>query len=130
MTPDDILDEALHILERDGWHQGALVHSPYTETAKTEDDWAYEHWQAMRNAPVCAIGALNRAHSGVANGVVRVENLEDLDPLREACEAAFYRLKRAAGLEWNDDIPEWNDDENTTREDVILAFKRARYGKQ
>ncbi|GHG10304.1 DUF6197 family protein [Streptomyces hydrogenans] len=141
MTPDDILDKALHILERDGWHQGGLAEYDTSNLDLNLDDYDpgeiddeeemdYLHWQSMRNAPVCAVGALNRAATGEANGISRLLTFDEAEVLRGVIAQASRRLYEAAGIDSGvSSIPEWNDSKDTTKEDVILAFKRAWHGE-
>lgn len=132
MTPDDILDNAIRILETDGWHQGNLVDYGDTSKCVTKDDHRYQTWQATHNAPVCAIGAINRAIFGNSNGIITGRpNLgyEELDRLEnEACSRLANEI--AGGVSTWGGIGTWNDDPSRTKEDVLLAFKRARYGRE
>ncbi|MFF8831330.1 hypothetical protein [Streptomyces sp. NPDC015131] len=124
MTPDDLLRGAIEIIERDGWHQKDYhQHPDIIDIAGIEkptmDDWRYQGWLAERTAPVCALGAINRARGGTAT-----ETAED----SAAWDGAVKRLAAVvAGTRCHSEIviPKWNDDPNTSKEDVLLAFKRA-----
>lgn len=102
MKTSEVLDRAADLLERDGWCQGAL------------------HDSAGR---MCAVGALRRAI------VVQV----DLDPstlgqVDEVEEAARRRLMAVAdprGWVGAGGVPDWNDREGRTFQDVLDTFRKA-----
>lgn len=119
MTPDQVLEQAAHIIERDGWRQGSLYALPDSvERAMTDDDWQYGVWQGERNGPVCSMGAIHRAISGNAGRV-----WSDVGQQLRA-DAGNLLLDQVAGRGFGD-IPSFNDAVTTTKEDVLLVFKRA-----
>ena len=109
-TPDEVLEKAAEILERDGWYQGKFTQWG----GEDDDDIPYE--QALAERPVCALGAINRALTGQANRYGELFQLWNM---------AYYRLQVGAGLTEDQGIPGWNDDPARSKEDVLLAFKKA-----
>lgn len=132
LTPDEIIEGAIGILEQDGWHQGDLYEwDPCKEMMKqvwaatntgttTTDLLGDARREAARTAPVCAMGALHRACNGMANAV-GAEN-------DAAINKAIERVDLIVRKEFGSAIPDWNDRPDTTKEDVILTFKRALHG--
>lgn len=105
---DKILSDAIEILERDGWHQGGYYKG---------DDIALVDDEAVRTAPVCAMGAINRAAFGEANE----ENQENA-----RWHEASTRLSNVVeSMTGHRVVPRWNDEKGRTKEDVLLAFKKA-----
>lgn len=125
MTPEEILTAGLAVIESDGWHKGGYHEPPGLPLEATSDDRRYWNWQARHNGPVCSIGGVYRAVSGDALGSYRID--EDA-----AVSEALQRLAVAYGGRPGDDtidaIANANDDDDTTKEDVVLAFKRAIHG--
>ncbi len=99
MSCEEGLTQALALLERGGWTKGALVN----------DD-----------GERCAIGALSSVNANtpeVRNVLCEVNNIP--------FESFDYGCGFPSSLRnWNT-IVEWNNDEHTTFEDIVLAFKRA-----
>lgn len=140
MKPEEVLAEAAAVIERDGWHQGDYHQNPifYNDDDETAEErlprLRYENWLAARTAPVCSLGAIARVLSEGDLSSPGVETYDDDDrPVYEDplfMQAAKLLVEangiERAGFAYADDvIPDWNDDENTTKEDVLLAFKRA-----
>lgn len=111
MTPEDILEGAIEVIERDGWHQG----NPYPVRGSTIADM-----EASKKGPVCAIGAASRAYCGHANSgyVAMSARRASLDAYREAVERMADALDGGS-------VAEFNDRPTTTKEDVVLMMKRA-----
>lgn len=118
-TSDELLAGAIEVIERDGWHQHDLYQPPpYEWTAEDARTLVRAREEAAKTAPVCAMGALHRASSGSA----RCENPEDEEGYLEAIRRLSQVVDCSA-------IPDWNDARETTKEDVILGFKRALHGR-
>ncbi|KPI09908.1 hypothetical protein OV450_3399 [Actinobacteria bacterium OV450] len=106
MTPEQILDEAVHVIERDGWHQGRLT----SGNAST--------------GPVCALGAITRAATGNAFNYTG-----EADAAANRLGAHIVEACSIEDSSWWQNIPAWNDDPARTKEDVILALKQAAHGE-
>lgn len=144
MNIDRVIDDAIEIIERDGWNQGSYaVYDDRPDPAVTDDDADYAHWQAARNAPVCAMGAIYRALTGSAYGYC-IDGDGDAD--KESAHEEMTRVRnlvveRIVGVLTGvpgvgegyglcmSDIINLNDNPATTKEDVLLMFKRARHGE-
>lgn len=124
MTPENLISEGIKVIERDGWYQGDLYEGAFPG--------------ASRTAPVCAMGSLWRALIGTCN----VDELAELSPewreqrkvYCDAVAAAAEKLRAtildATGSDWAKGISlgsvaGFNDDPDTTKEDVLLMMKRA-----
>ena len=118
-TPEQVLSAAAEIIERDGWHQGDFHQPPRYDT----DNYLEADAQAELHAPVCALGAINRATTG---------NAADSGAIDSEVHALNYqaRCMLAAVVDAGTPyiIPRWNDDPTRTAEDVLLALKRAANG--
>lgn len=113
-TPEEVLNQAREIIETDGWHQGNYIPTPSIDGVDPDEDGArYE--AALRSGPVCSMGAIHRAMSGLAN------THGGTSDVALYC-ATLKRLHHATGTPA---IASWNDDRSRTVEDVLLAFKRA-----
>jgi hypothetical protein len=117
ITPEQALEESINIIERDGWHQGSYFDG--SQSTSSEKEWD----EAARTAPVCALGALSRAVFGYAMIGAYPDN-EDYVELSDVYFTAEKRLKDVVGRH----VPHFNDDKDTTKEDVILAIKKAAHG--
>lgn len=129
MEPKEVLHKAREIIERDGWTQGELYD---TEAARerfaaalafdgeAEARFTAECEESAKRGRVCAIGAVRRAVWGTAS-----PSAMETDARYGAVGLALKLLRNELGLAGEELIPEWNDAPNTTREDVLLAFKRA-----
>ncbi|MFE6846547.1 hypothetical protein [Streptomyces sp. NPDC057686] len=102
MTPKQILEDAIKVLERDGWHQGSLTAG-----------------NAEQGGAVCAWGAMGRAATG--NAYCYNENVV------EAADLLAHSLN-LEGLPTSA-IFTWNDAKERSKEDVILAMKKAAHGE-
>jgi hypothetical protein len=103
MKASEVLEQALKVINADGWHQGS-----FTKDKKSS------------NAPVCSLGALGRVLAIRIDGAVRQFDSE---------QENMFRLT-AMLLEDQINFPtvhSWNDNRNTTIEDVNLVFKKAIY---
>lgn len=118
MDARELLGKALEIIERDGWHQGQYFDDREAEDAYYENRISYGELKQLmeelaRTAPVCSLGALARAQTGKASLRLRGDLVD-----------AKKLLKEQIPERWAN-IAAWNDDKNTTLEDVKLAFKKA-----
>lgn len=95
-----LLDGAREYIEGHGWHQG---------------DYFGE------DGSVCALGALGAAR-GLTTDDLLMEAYGNGDSLAGPALDALVAASPAATPY---DLHVWNDDPNTTKEDVLLAFKRA-----
>jgi hypothetical protein len=112
MTPEEILEGAMQVIERDGWHQGSLCKSEGDNNEVTEQESA--------TSPVCALGAVWRFATGHA--VNCFADPYTVNALRDAVYAAARKLE---GLIQVRHIAPWNDNPATTKEDVLLLLKKA-----
>lgn len=119
LTPEKgLLLEAIGVLKRRGWYQGALVEPAHLATG-----------------PVCALGAIYVASRGESpfargGGIVHLKwdiepalgELRAIDALSKAidCEMAIGHDVMAPWL-----IGSWNDGADRTVEDVVAAFRKA-----
>lgn len=134
-TPQEVLAKGIEILERDGWHQGALYRSPepgpvppHLSEGKVDAhrEVIREYYEAdiraAKTAPVCGVGAVYRA----VYGTCKSSQMEVSDKSMELFEQAMKLLNRQ--MPEGGGIPAWNDDPARTVEDVILTFKQASHG--
>ena len=118
MEASEILSKAAEILERDGWHQGSYYKIPDKQWTPTS-----EMVEAAETAPVCSMGALYRAVSGSASLHPTVKLAQD--EWRANAKGLGEATKRLAKQIGTDCIIDWNDEVGRSKEDVILAFKKA-----
>lgn len=114
-TPEEVLNQAREIIETDGWHQGNYIPTPEPDPGidAVADSARYE--AALRSGPVCSMGAIHRAMSGLANSPGSARD-------RHLYATVLTKLHKAAGTPA---IASWNDKRSRTVEDVLLTFKRA-----
>lgn len=114
-TPEEVLNQAREIIETDGWHQGNYIPTPAfdPDSDPAGDGAVYE--AALRSGPVCSMGAIHRAMSGLANSPGNARDCH-------LYATVLTKLKKAAGTQG---IATWNDSRSRTVEDVLLTFKRA-----
>ncbi|WP_432112786.1 DUF6197 family protein [Streptomyces sp. S1] len=143
MTPDEVLSRAVEILEHDGWTQGFYCDAAESILeAESEDDRKYAAWQAYYNAPVCSMGALHRAAGLTANGEWDSNRLfaEEFGTALDVVGKATERLAAQVDTSLIENLEECggrpfalvinhNDSPAASKEDVVLAFKRAINGK-
>jgi hypothetical protein len=103
------LRDCAQYIEEHGWTQGALVN---------------------QSGGVCALGAIRYAtlkNAGVGDGASHAALPEGIrEDQRAACEALAATISDMTDLYISPlSIPQWNDDSNTTGEDVVLMFKHA-----
>ncbi|MFD4474620.1 hypothetical protein ACFWPU_00685 [Streptomyces sp. NPDC058471] len=116
MTPQEACVEAARIIERDGWHQGNYYKEPEGDDFFSPRAQVAAKAAAKAAAPVCALGAINRAVSG---------NAAYSRPIAlQARELLSKHIGTPNGRAFPY-IPEWNDDPARSAEDVILALKHA-----
>ena len=119
MTPEDVLLKAAGIVEADGWHQGYYYPEPAPECFDDERDR-----ELSATAPVCAMGAIRRAMTGYADVTPFAE---EYTLFRQARHLLWQQVKSEYGGDLG--VPVWNDDPQRTKEDVVLALKRAAHGE-
>lgn len=115
-TPEQILEEAAKILAEQGWTQGTL-----------QD----------REGHLCALGSLQKAAFGIAapEGFTAAPTV-NVDAYLSAAQKLLTQVQRDAVLNSDEhnfvtipsSIPEWNDRDGRSAEDVILAMKRVAHG--
>jgi hypothetical protein len=113
---DEILEGAMRVIERDGWHQGSLYKS---EALNFSELTSARRLRETAQAPVCAMGAMYRASSGSA----RFASNADYPAIQEAIDRLIGVVQGTYGHAVS--IPFWNDHRDTTKEDVILHLKKA-----
>lgn len=128
-TPEEVIDAAAGIIERDGWYQGDLFP---TGTGFLRDTGYQER---ARTAPVCAMGAMYRAVYGVASRTA-VLGADKLDQAKSQLFNAAHKKVHDTVVDMSlvddglkvDSVPHFNDLATTTKEDVLLLLKRAAHG--
>lgn len=118
-TPQDVLREAAEILQRDGWHQGSFYKEPLSGGVNAD-------LEASREAPVCSLGAINRAVYGYAYDGKSHVGYQALDAAKS--NLTYWAEKLLMAQIDGHPVPHWNDAPERTVEDVILTFKRAAEG--
>lgn len=119
MTPQEQLMAAANDLAQYG-HAKEAFYEPLTVNGP-------ERW---RTSPACALGALARTMNLTeANGIIGHDEIEGLESAVAVRLLAANLKKRFPQLRVMSSpysvITEYNDDESTSAEDVILAFKEA-----
>lgn len=111
MTPEEVLLKAADEIARYGLHKGNY--------ALREDP----------DSPVCALGGIKRAVYGSVYGFA-------VDEKMSVEGAAVLKLENSIKKQGYEPeckqlavIPMWNDEPETTAEDVILAMKKAAHGE-
>ncbi|MEU3052228.1 DUF6197 family protein [Streptomyces griseus] len=117
MTPEEILLKAADVIQRDGWHQGALFEGSNKAPTPQRD-------VAAREAPVCALGAISRATWGSCSSTGR-EYLASVVAAEADATCLLLKQVEASTAGRYPSIPMWNDAPERSAEDVILALKRA-----
>lgn len=124
MKTDPILEGALARLQI-GWTQVHTAQDAKGDHADPTDPDAVA-W--------CALGALTAAFDSLG---LDVTSKADNRLYRQACYRVAFAMPMTDGTtaadgDWKDSIEgcvsNWNDDDDHTQEDVVLAFKRALYG--
>lgn len=123
MTPEEALLKAVEILERDGWIQGEY----FEQADDLEAEGTTEALvNAARTAPVCSMGAIYRAVFGQAAVILTGKGDTDAQWYsRELRELAYQADALLRTQTEGDGVITWNDASGRTKEDVILAFKKA-----
>lgn len=131
MTPQELLGKAVEVIERDGWHQGSMYENSdetWPGGAEVEKRIA-RHQELGRTAPVCAMGAVYRAAVGTAYTAGVTGSPKTMNLIRQSFELLGQAIVAQAGPDHRFyGIAGYNDDDRTTKEDVILAMKTAAAG--
>lgn len=121
MTPEEVLEGAVEILERDGWCQGELY---VGSDLPRDDQWRQTN---SESAPACAMGAIYRAAMGTSDSMFFQPHWE-AGGANDLLSRVFRRMEKAIGDSRS--IAAWNDDRERSKEDVILAMKEAAYAEE
>lgn len=110
----------------------------HTLDTMNEDNWTKHHYVEMDTGNRCLWGHLERAESALTNGYMDSAGLEDIGRMRvifdEANPGVIPRTIKSRSYDYDDlysydetepDVEAFNDAEDTTFEDVVLATKRA-----
>lgn len=102
----------------------------HTLDTMNEDNWTKHHYVEMDTGNRCLWGHLEQAEFALTNGYMDSAGLEDIERMRvifdEANPGVIPRtIKFRSYDETEPDVEAFNDAEDTTFEDVVLATKRA-----
>ncbi|WP_406462608.1 hypothetical protein OH768_45220 [Streptomyces sp. NBC_01622] len=124
MDPDEVLRKAAAIIDRDGHNQFGWFAWPHSEHLLAEAVCADPLQEAGRSTPVSAMGAIERAVWGTAMEFAL--STPNFDQQYDHCLQAqnyFLRWVRRNCAIW--DVSTWNDNRDTTAEDVVRALRQA-----
>lgn len=124
MTPEELIEKGIEIIERDGWHQGDLYDRPSWVKGDTMEAYGTRVSKAARTAPVCGIGSLYRA----ALGTCATKDVADLERNANGTvlgEAVRMLHQQVVDNGFNNGFGAFNDQPTTTKEDVVLTMKKA-----
>lgn len=133
MTPQELIEKGIEVIQRDGWHQGDLYKRagdgiPKTICSDEFAEWAKRDREAAQTAPVCAIGSLYRAATGFAGSCYTGDaSKPSIDTLiTQAANLLEESLRKTVpGESAFAHVAEFNDANTTTVEDVIQIMKEA-----
>ncbi|MGW7087608.1 DUF6197 family protein [Streptomyces sp. NPDC054871] len=106
----DVLDKAIEVIDRVGWHRGYLY-----------DDAQCEEGTEFGACRVDMLGAINTAISGSPLLGVSKRRLEDSIALADATALAVARHLKIPAIPRQ--IAWWNDELDRTQDDVVKAFR-------
>ncbi|MFI8872397.1 DUF6197 family protein [Streptomyces sp. NPDC055243] len=106
----DVLDKAVQVIDRVGWHRGYLY-----------DEEQYEEGTAFGECRVDTLGAINTAVTGSPLLGVSKHRLEDRIELADATALAVARHLKIPAIPRQ--IAWWNDELDRKQDDVIQAFR-------
>lgn len=107
----DVLDKAATVIETNGWHRGYLY-----------DEDRYEEGTALRDCPVCALGAINAAVCGSPLlGITGEHDIYSAIALADAAANAVARHLNVAASPR--EVAWWNDELHRKQDDVVQAFR-------
>lgn len=104
----NILDKAAEYVEQYGWIQHALY------------DEAQAQSTPRAECRVCAIGAILAATYGIPSYPVFEKDRKPVEMLAETALCDFVNADHGTAT-----VPQWNDGEYRTAEDVVMAFRGA-----
>ncbi|WP_328549668.1 DUF6197 family protein [Streptomyces sp. NBC_00366] len=124
MAPDELLRQAAEIIDRDGHNKFGSFAWPRSEDPSAESPRIEPVEQAGRSAPVSATGAIERAAWGtVMEFALSTPNFAEEYAHCLLTQNYFLRWVRRNCAIW--DVSSWNDDRDTTAEDVARALRQA-----
>lgn len=126
MNADDVLKQAIETIERDGWYQGGYYQMPSIPPPGSGSNITDAIREARKTAPVCSMGAINRVMtSDAANGFIAGDQGDVYEDVKRRLAAAIGYPGLLSGRDEFNWIVDYNDLKSTTKEDVVLAFKKA-----
>jgi len=124
MAPDEVLRKAAEIIDRDGHTQFRSFAWPRPEDVAHDPPWIEPVEEAGRSAPVSVVGAIERAIWGtVMEFALSNPNFDEEYDRCLRVQNYFLRWVRRNCAIW--DVSSWNDDRDTTAEDVARALRQA-----
>ncbi|MEU6768579.1 hypothetical protein ABZ916_39475 [Streptomyces sp. NPDC046853] len=107
----DVLDKAIGVIDRVGWHRGYLY-----------DEEQAEEGKALGDCPVCALGSINTAVCGSPLlGTTDERSIYDAVALADAVAAAVALHLGVQPIPRQ--LARWNDELKRTEGDVRQAFR-------
>lgn len=107
----DVLDKAVQVIDRVGWHRGYLY-----------DEEQYEEGKALRDCPVCAIGSINTAVCG--SPVLVPTDEHSIYSAVAFADAAAIAVAHRLGIQpVPRQVARWNDELQRTESEVRQAFR-------
>lgn len=95
-NPNELLCKAAEIIEKYGWHQGGF--------------------RDYETGAVCIFGALNVAYYGEPEPPIVMPKIWH--------DAVGILIERVQNLGWHDEVASWNDNFETTEDDVLSVLKQ------
>jgi hypothetical protein len=124
MTPDEVLLRAAEIIDCDGHNKFRSFAWPRPEDVAHEPARIEPVEEAGRTAPVSVVGAIERAVWGtVMEFALSSPNFDEQYAHFLQTQNYFLRWVRRNCAIW--DVSSWNDDRDTTAEDVARALGQA-----
>ncbi|MFH0178868.1 hypothetical protein [Streptomyces cacaoi] len=124
MAPDEVLRKAATIIDRDGHNKYGSFAWPPPGDPNADSARIQPVEEAGRSAPVSATGAIERAAWGtVMEFALSTPNFDAQYAQCLQAQNYFLRWVRRNCAIW--DVSSWNDDRDTTAEDVARALRQA-----
>ncbi|GAA1887612.1 hypothetical protein GCM10009837_06680 [Streptomyces durmitorensis] len=106
----DVLDKAIDVIDRVGWHRGYLY-----------DEEQAEEGKALRDCPVCALGSISVAICGSPTLGAGDRDIHEAVALADAAAVAVARHVGVPPVPRQ--VAYWNDELQRTADDVRNAFR-------
>lgn len=133
MTPQELINKGIEVIQRDGWYQGGIYQPPTQQDIDNHGgEYVSAAREAGRTAPVCAKGSLYRAALGTAYISEAIDALTpcEIAEVSEIIALATFRMEKAI-MDLSPDrpelpnVPHFNDRVAQSVEDVLLMMKEA-----